>query len=88
MKVVVLFRPNGEQARSVNDYIREVTSRYPELIIESIDVDSLKGEKVAQLYDIQRYPAVIVLQEDGSMSKMWQGEEFPLIDEVVSFAIA
>lgn len=88
MKVIVLYRPNGEQARSVNDYMRELSSRYPEVAIEGIDVDSLKGERLAELYDIQKYPAVMVVQEGGGMSKIWQEEEFPLIDEVMSFAIA
>jgi hypothetical protein len=41
---------------------------------------------MATLYDIVRYPAIMVLRSDGAMQKAWEGIELPLIDEVQSYA--
>lgn len=86
--MVILFRPDSEHSRSVNDYVRELYARDPEIEIEAVDVDSESGNQTAELYDIQSYPAIMVVQNDGSVSKLWQDEQLPLIDEVISYLIA
>ena len=44
------------------------------------------GSATATLYDIMRYPAILVLQNDGYLQKSWEGEQFPLMDEIFSYA--
>jgi hypothetical protein len=41
---------------------------------------------MAQLYDVVRYPAILVIDNDGRLQKFWQDQPFPLIDEVYSYA--
>lgn len=85
MRLLILYRPNSEHGRITEDFIREYKNRYNSgLDIE--DVDSREGIATATLYDVVQYPAILVLSSDGSAQKVWQGTEFPLMDEVASYA--
>lgn len=87
MKVIVLYRANSSHAQSAEEFIRNLSSRdYVEL--EALDVDSIEGGRIAELYDIVRYPAVLVIRSDGNLQKLWQDEQLPLIDEVMSYTMA
>lgn len=88
MKVLVLYRPNSEHGRVVEDFIREFQRRYAEARLEIQNIDTRDGSATASLYDIMQYPAVLVLQDDGYLSKAWEGEQLPLMDEIVSYTHA
>ena len=85
MKVVVLYRPDSEHSRIVEEFIREYQSREGNERFEIINVDSRDGMATASLYDVVQYPAIVVMQDDGYMHKLWQGE-IPLITEVAAYA--
>lgn len=85
--MVILYRPNSPEGTLVDSYTKELSNRNPTVNIETVDVDGQDGSEMAKMYDIVRYPAVMVLQSDGSMSKLWQDENLPLIDEVISYAM-
>jgi hypothetical protein len=55
MKVVILYRPNSETERSVQEYVREF-SRETGKAITLVDSDSIQGIDMARLYDIMRFP--------------------------------
>jgi hypothetical protein len=86
MKVVVLYRPNSDHGRTVDEYIENFKSRVSDQRIEVLSIDTREGSSMATLYDIVRYPAIMVLRSDGAMQKAWEGIELPLIDEVQSYA--
>jgi hypothetical protein len=86
MKVVVLYRPESEHARAVESFMRDFHERNSDMAVETVNVDSREGIAMAQLYDIMRYPAILVLAGDGSLQKLWEGEELPMMDEVASYA--
>jgi hypothetical protein len=88
MKIVILYRPESEYARSVEEFIHELQSRYYEARLEVQDVDGREGSAMASLYDVVRYPAVMIVKEDGYLQQCWQGEPLPLIDEVIGLARA
>lgn len=88
MKVLVLYRPNSEHGRVIEDFIREFKQRYAEARLEVLNIDSRDGSATASLYDIMQYPAILVLQNDGYLQKSWIGDEIPLMDEVFSYARA
>jgi hypothetical protein len=88
MKVVMLYRPNSEQGRPVEEFIREFSRRYPDIKLETIDVDSREGTATATLYDIMQYPAIMVTQNDGTVQNIWQGETLPLMDDVAGYVHA
>jgi hypothetical protein len=85
MKVLVLYRPNSEQGRLVDEFMRNFQSRYQNNKLEMMDVDSREGSAVASRYDIMSFPAILGLQTDGNLQQCWQGEALPLIDEVAGY---
>jgi hypothetical protein len=91
MKVLVLYRPNSEHGRVVEEFVRDLQRRVTSAAtLEVMNVDSREGSATASLYDVMQYPAVLVLQTDGVLHKFWQGtaEVPPLLDEVAGYARA
>lgn len=90
MKVLVLYRPNSEYGRRVEEFIHEFTQRDNPKRLEILDIDSREGSATATLYDIVRHPAILVLQTDGQLQRCWMWEDsgFPQVDEVVSYVRA
>jgi len=86
--VVVLYRPESEHGRPVEEFVREFQHRYQDDKLELVNIDSREGNATASLYDIVQYPAILVLQTDGSLQNMWQGDALPLLDEVAAYARA
>jgi hypothetical protein len=85
MKVVILYRPNSEHGRLTEEFIHEYQRRHQSDRVEALSIDSRDGSAMATLYDIVQYPAILVLQGDGSTQKIWQGDALPLMDEVASY---
>lgn len=85
MKVVALYRPRSEFSRTVEEFVREYERREVGRHIDMVDYDSRDGNAMASLYDIMQHPAILVLKDDGSVQKLWEGPELPLIDEVASY---
>jgi hypothetical protein len=82
MKVVILYRPNSEHGRMIEDFVHEYQSRNQDAKLELLNIDTKDGYATAKLYDVVDYPAILVLQDNGSVQNMWQGKTLPLIDEV------
>lgn len=87
MKVIVLYRPNSEHGRVVEDFIHDYQARQHGGQLETVDIDSRAGMAMASLYDIVQYPAIMVVRPDGGIVRAWQGEIMPLMSEVASYAI-
>jgi hypothetical protein len=87
MKVLVLYRPNSEHGRLTEEFIHEFQARSSGQL-EVLSVDTREGSATATLYDIMQYPAIMVMQNDGGVQKIWQGDSLPLIDEVAAYARA
>lgn len=88
MKVLVLYRPNSEFARNVEEFVHDFKYRYPDRNVEVLSVDTKEGSVAASLYDVMQYPSVLVVSGDGGVQGSWQGTPLPLIDEVVAYARA
>jgi hypothetical protein len=83
--VLILYRPNSEYARKVEDFIRDYKNRHEEGRLEVLDIDSRDGAATATLYGIMQYPAILALRNDGSVLKYWEGDALPLMDEVAYY---
>ena len=81
MKVVVLYRPNSEYSRVVEDFARELERQY-QARIDLVSIDSRDGSSTASLYDIMQNPAVLVLGNDGQLLNSWQGGNLPLMRDI------
>jgi hypothetical protein len=51
-----------------------------------MNIDTREGGALASLYDIMQYPAIMVLQTDGFVQNIWQGDPLPLMGDVVGYA--
>ena len=87
MKINFLYRFVGEHSTEVSGFIRELKQRYPSADAVELDLNTREGSAQASLYDVTNYPAILALREDGQLAQVWQGTPFPLIDEVISYAI-
>lgn len=88
MKIVVLYRPDSEHGRLVEEFIRDYQRRHDAGHIEILNIDSRDGIATATLYDIMQYPSILALRDDGSVLKSWEGSQLPLMDEIASYSYA
>jgi hypothetical protein len=82
MRAVILYHPKSEHESRVLDYRREFHNRHQDREIELLSLETKEGAGMAALYDIVRYPAILVIAENGSLQKLWQDENLPLMDEL------
>jgi hypothetical protein len=88
MKVLILYRPNSEHARLIEEFIQNYQERHQPDHLEVLSLDTREGSATATLYDVMQYPAILVLHTDGYVQKIWQGDSLPLMDEVAAYARA
>lgn len=86
MKAVILFRPNSDHTRIVEEYVRDFQRRFNR-DIQLVSLDTTEGARQAELYDITQYPAVLAVKDDGQLVQLWQGPRLPLANEVVGYLV-
>lgn len=84
MKATILYHPNSEWARNVEEYARDF-ERQRGKKIDLVSLELQEGAAMASLYDVTRYPAVLATREDGELLYLWQGEQLPLMNEVAAY---
>lgn len=87
MRTVIVYHPRQEFAGVVDDFKSDFEARYPDKKIELASLETVEGSELAALYDIVRYPAILVIAENGSLQKLWQDRPFPLMDEVAAYSL-
>lgn len=87
MKAIVLYRPNSEFSRSVDEFVHDFRTR-TSYSIELVDIDTKEGTELAEVHDIVDNPAVLVVKDDGQLSKSWVGTPLPMINDVIGFLAA
>ena len=85
MKTVILYRPQSEHARAVEEFAHDI-ERQQNIHPQLLDVDTPGATALVDLYGITSYPAVIVTREDGQLIQLWAGDQLPLMQEVAAFA--
>lgn len=63
------------------DFAREFEN-YKRKKIELVSLETIEGADLAKLYGVDRYPAILVMADNGSMIRLWQGLPLPLMDEL------
>jgi len=87
MKAIILYHPHSEEARTLEEYAEDYSRRTSQPI-HLMSLETREGAATASLYDIVRYPAMMVLDADGHLQKEWQGTELPLMDELSGYLAA
>ena len=87
MKVLVLYRPNSEFAREVEEFVKglQTVHNVDEHHLQVFDIDSREGAATASLYDVMDQPTILVINNDGAYVKHWAGNALPLMEEVASY---
>lgn len=90
MKVLVLYRPNSEFARVVEEFVKRLQTEHnvDERHLQVLDYDSREGSSLASIYDIMGQPSIVVIGDDGGYVKHWQGTELPRSEEVASYTFS
>ncbi len=83
MKALILYRPNSDHERAVIEFEHDFTRRTQNKL-EMVNLDTREGANMAELYDVVQYPAVIVIDDQGKLLRLWQGGT-PLINELSYF---
>lgn len=88
MKVLILYRPQSEHGRTVEDFVRDFKTNHNEGRLEVLNIDSREGSAMASLYDVMQYPAVLALRDDGSVLKSWEGNTLPVMNEIAYYTFS
>ena len=90
MKVLVLYRPNSEFARGVEEFVHDLRVRHnlEDQQLEIQDFDSREGMATASIYDIMSHPAIVVIGNDGGYVKSWEGSQLPRPEEVAGYTFS
>ena len=86
MRTVILYHPQAEFAGLVQDFKREFEQRHQDRKVDLMSLDTTEGSEMAKLYDVVRYPAILVIASDGQLQKLWQDRPFPLMDQVAAYS--
>jgi hypothetical protein len=86
MRIVILYRPQSEHARVVEEFIQNYRDHHSSGRLDVLNVDSREGSDMISLYDIMQYPTILALSNDGSVLHTWEGDMLPLQDEVAAYA--
>lgn len=83
----MVYRPNSEHARMVDDFLRDLERMSPgQNRIEAVNVDTREGIAIATLYDVMQYPKVMVTSDDGRVVRDWDAGSMPLLSDVSYYA--
>jgi hypothetical protein len=88
MRLLILYRPNSEHGRLIEEFVHEYQTRHETAHLELLSIDTREGSATATLYDVMQYPAILALRSDGYIQKIWQGDQLPLMQEVAAYASA
>lgn len=87
MRVIVIYRPNSEHARRVEEYIADFQRFHPGETIDVVDIDSIDGAHRAAVYGVMSYPAVLAMANDGQIQQQWEGvDKLPLMNDLAYYA--
>lgn len=77
----VIYRPNSEHSRIVEEYMHDFLHRTG-TELEVVNPDDRDGQSLCRAYDVVEYPTIIALSEDGQLQNSWRGLPLPTINEV------
>lgn len=81
MRVVVVGREREDYTAEMEAWRRDFEQE-TNFMTEWLSPDTADGEMFTRLRDIVRYPAVVVVTDEGMLMNAWQGEPLPTFDDV------
>ena len=88
MLAYIIYKKNSDHQRRVEEYVTMFQKIHPQTHINLVEADSLQGISFINLYQIIKYPTVLILRENGEYVNGWlDNDELPLMDEVFSYLV-
>jgi hypothetical protein len=85
MRTVILYHPNSEFAGPSEEFKHDYEARHYGQKVQLVSLETVEGADMAKNYDIVRYPAILVTDDEGVLQKVWQDRPWPALDEVYSY---
>ncbi len=85
MRTVILYHPKSDHVGLVEEYARDYI-RFKGKVLELLSLETIEGAEMAKLYDVTRYPAILVIGPDSSLIHLWQNGLLPLMDELSAYS--
>lgn len=86
MNIVVLYHPESDHARKVLTFQHDFENLTAHKI-DLLSMETLEGSEKAKLYGVTQYPAIMVVGVSGDLQKLWEGDNLPQINEVISYTL-
>lgn len=80
----MLYHPQSDHLGRVESFVHDF-KRFKNKKVEKVSLETVEGAEIAKLYDVVRYPAVLIIGPEGKLQKVWQEETMPLMDEVDAY---
>lgn len=89
MKLLVFYRQNSEEARTVEEYLHDLVRMHDirEQDIKIMDPNTREGSTEASLYDVLSYPGIVATDNYGGYIYSWSGG-LPLMDELIGYTMS
>jgi hypothetical protein len=84
MRALILYHPASDHVGIVEEYAQDFI-RFKGRVLELVSLETVEGAELARLYDVTRYPAILIIGPDGVLTQLWQNGLFPLMDEVSAY---
>ena len=85
MKVTIVYKPESEHARTVEEYLRDF-SKQTGRELDTLNPDTQEGADICRVYDIVEYPTIVAVSDEGQLQNSWRGLPLPTISEVSYYA--
>lgn len=80
-KVTIVYKPQSEHARDVEDYMRDFYRRTGSQL-DTLNPETRDGASFCRVYDVVEYPSVLAISDDGRLLGFWRGLPLPTISEL------
>jgi len=88
MLAYIIYKKNSDHQREVEEYASNFERIHPQNQIKLVEADSQQGIVFVNLYQITRFPTVLVIRENGEYVNGWlDNDDLPLMDEVYGYLI-
>jgi hypothetical protein len=81
-----MYRKDSDAIGPVRDFLGDFRRLYPDKKIEELDPDSSEGINLMRTYDLTDTPAIISINDDGTLNGEWCGRRLPLLSEVAYYS--
>lgn len=85
MRAICLYKRETDYGREVEEYLTDLNRMGAKIEVEAVDPETYEGESLARAYDVVRYPAILIIADNGMMVESFIGLPLPEMEEVAYY---